>query len=137
MRFWNIFYSNKSSSNFDLLSKISDKYDSSITTLQSMESYSLFSDFFYDLNYYFYCISYKITNLGAQLLSMTSFSIESHSYDSLIMSVKFLSLIALLIFIRGGIPRYRFDHLTKIGWIKFLSLVVASILIELLLIYFM
>jgi len=137
MRFWNIFYSDKSSSNFDLLSKISDKYDSSISALRSMESYSLFSDFFYDLNYYFYCISHKITNLAAQLFSMTSFSIESHSYDSLIMSVKFLSLIALLIFIRGGIPRYRFDHLTKIGWIKFLSLVVASILIELLLIYFM
>lgn len=28
---------------------------------------------------------------------------------------KFLVLISLLIFVRGGLPRYRFDFLTKIG----------------------
>ena len=28
---------------------------------------------------------------------------------------KFILLIALLVFVRGGIPRYRFDFLTKIG----------------------
>jgi NADH:ubiquinone oxidoreductase subunit H len=50
-------------------------------------------------------------------------------------SVKFLLLIALLVFVRGGIPRYRYDFLTKIGWIKFLSLVLAVFLSSLLLIF--
>lgn len=36
-------------------------------------------------------------------------------------SIKFLLCIALLIFIRGGTPRYRYDYLTKIGWVKFLG----------------
>lgn len=137
MRFWNLFYSGENSYGLELASKISNNYDNAFNYLKSMDNYSMFSDFSYNINYYFYCASYKFNGLFTQFLSLTSFSIESHSYDSLIMSIKFLSLIALLIFIRGGIPRYRFDHLTKIGWIKFLSLVVASILIELLLIYFM
>ena len=34
---------------------------------------------------------------------------------ALTMAFKFLCLIALLIFIRGGVPRYRYDFLTKIG----------------------
>jgi NADH:ubiquinone oxidoreductase subunit H len=34
---------------------------------------------------------------------------------SVIIAIKFLLSIALLIFIRGGLPRYRFDHLTKVG----------------------
>jgi NADH:ubiquinone oxidoreductase subunit H len=33
----------------------------------------------------------------------------------MLMSLKFLVLIALLIFIRGGVPRYRYDFLTKMG----------------------
>ena len=37
------------------------------------------------------------------------------SVSALVISLKFLVLIALLIFIRGGIPRYRYDFLTKIG----------------------
>lgn len=52
---------------------------------------------------------------------------------ALSMSLKFIVLIALLVFIRGGIPRYRYDFLTKIGWIKFLSLVVIAFLTSLLL----
>jgi NADH:ubiquinone oxidoreductase subunit H len=49
--------------------------------------------------------------------------------------IKFLVLIALLVFVRGGIPRYRFDFLTKIGWIKFLSLVLSIFLSSMLLIF--
>jgi NADH:ubiquinone oxidoreductase subunit H len=47
---------------------------------------------------------------------------------------KFIVLIALLIFVRGGIPRYRYDFLTKVGWIKFLSLILSIFLSSLLLI---
>lgn len=46
-------------------------------------------------------------------------------------ALKFLLCIAVLIFVRGGIPRFRFDYLTRLGWIRFLSLVLLSFLIEL------
>ena len=45
--------------------------------------------------------------------------------DAICMAIKFLVCIALLIFARGGI-RFRFDYLTKLGWIRFLSLVLMS-----------
>lgn len=56
-------------------------------------------------------------------------------YSSVITSIKFIVLIALLVFVRGGIPRYRFDYLTKLGWTKFLSLILLSFLLELYLIW--
>ena len=51
------------------------------------------------------------------------------------MGIKFILLIALLVFVRGGIPRYRFDFLTKIGWIKFLSLILSIFLSSMLLVF--
>jgi NADH:ubiquinone oxidoreductase subunit H len=48
---------------------------------------------------------------------------------------KFILLLVLLVFVRGGIPRYRYDYLTKLGWIKFLGLVLCWFLQVLLLIY--
>jgi NADH:ubiquinone oxidoreductase subunit H len=56
------------------------------------------------------------------------------SAAALVVALKFILLIALLVFIRGGVPRYRYDFLTKIGWIKFLSLVIAVFLSSFLLI---
>ena len=61
------------------------------------------------------------------------FNLSTTSVNSLCMSIKFLLCIAFLIFARGGIPRFRFDYLTKLGWIRFLSLVLLSILMEILL----
>lgn len=55
------------------------------------------------------------------------------NYAAIFTAVKFLGAIALLIFARGGIPRFRFDYLTKLGWIRFLSLVLLSISVEILL----
>jgi NADH:ubiquinone oxidoreductase subunit H len=37
------------------------------------------------------------------------------SYLSIFMGLKFILLIGLLIVVRGGIPRYRYDFLTKLG----------------------
>lgn len=55
----------------------------------------------------------------------------SHTSVSLIaIAIKFLFCISLLIFARGGIPRFRFDYLTKLGWIRFLSLVILFFLVE-------
>ena len=57
------------------------------------------------------------------------------SFLSIFMGIKFVILIALLIVVRGGIPRYRYDFLTKLGWIKTLSLVLVVFIINLLLSY--
>lgn len=71
------------------------------------------------LNPIIYCMSvFKVTSLF-----------------SVFIAIKFVLLIALLIFVRGGIPRYRYDFLTKLGWIKTLSLVLALFIINLLLSY--
>ena len=53
--------------------------------------------------------------------------------NALLMALKFLACISLLIFARGGIPRFRFDYLTKLGWIRFLSLVLLALLVQILL----
>lgn len=62
-----------------------------------------------------------------------SFMLSEYSLSAIFFSIKFLIFIALLIFIRGGIPRYRFDYLTKLGWMKFLSLILLFFLFEFLL----
>nr|YP_010049540.1 NADH dehydrogenase subunit 1b [Strombidium cf. sulcatum]QPL15945.1 NADH dehydrogenase subunit 1b [Strombidium cf. sulcatum] len=54
--------------------------------------------------------------------SVTFLFIKQVNWYAIVFSVKFFLLIALLIFVRGGIPRYRYDFLTKMGWIKLLSL---------------
>jgi NADH:ubiquinone oxidoreductase subunit H len=38
--------------------------------------------------------------------------------------LKFCLAIGFLILIRGGTPRYRYDYLTKLGWLKFLNLII-------------
>jgi len=45
----------------------------------------------------------------------TYFNLSSSSVSLLLMALKFLLCISLLIFARGGIPRFRFDYLTKLG----------------------
>lgn len=39
-------------------------------------------------------------------------------------ALKFCLSIGFLVLIRGGTPRYRYDYLTKLGWLKFLGLVI-------------
>jgi len=78
-----------------------------------------------------YTLSYILSSLATSwFLLMSTFGVEA-----VVMSIKFLISVALLIFIRGSIPRYRFDHLTRIGWVKFLTLVVCFLLIELVFLY--
>ena len=40
-------------------------------------------------------------------------------------SSKILVSIMFLILIRGGTPRYRYDYLTKLGWLKFIGIALA------------
>ena len=119
---------------------ISITYYSALSATYSTTISGLF--IFEALNSYYVSVyTFLVSSLGllvytSELLyALALDSMSSSIVDSLIVSIKFLILVALLVFIRGGIPRYRFDHLTKMGWIKFLSLVLASILIEMLLIW--
>ena len=77
----------------------------------------------------------EFTPLSELLLVIScALNINTTVVNSLIMAAKFLFCIAFLIFARGGIPRFRFDYLTKLGWIRFLSLVLLSFTIEILII---
>jgi NADH:ubiquinone oxidoreductase subunit H len=40
---------------------------------------------------------------------------------AIIYSIKLVAMLSFLLLMRGGTPRYRYDYLTKLGWLKFLS----------------
>lgn len=42
--------------------------------------------------------------------------------------LKLSASLFFLIFIRAGLPRYRYDFLTKLGWVKFLLVSIASLI---------
>jgi NADH:ubiquinone oxidoreductase subunit H len=107
-------------------------YKSEYTSLLlSDATFVSLTSLYYKLQYIVDCV-----NLNLSLVfNSVFFSVSTTTFNALVIAFKFLILIALLIFIRGGIPRYRFDHLTKIGWIKYLSLVLASILMQFLLLW--
>jgi NADH:ubiquinone oxidoreductase subunit H len=79
---------------------------------------------------------HQLTLYGSNMITalLPNLLLKYTSIAALVMAIKFILLIALLVFIRGGVPRYRYDFLTKIGWIKFLSLVLAVFLSSLLLV---
>lgn len=100
--------------------------------LLSNETYSCCIHWQEYVNYttveYYNRVVSQCSNLLGSLLFLNTLN-----YAAIFTAVKFLSAIALLIFARGGIPRFRFDYLTKLGWIRFLSLVLLSIAVEILL----
>lgn len=124
-----------------LLSLMNDfvQFISSLFTVKTDFASSILSDtVMLHLTTTYYKIQFSVDclyNLASNIYSSVFGSVSTISFNSIIVALKFVSLIALLIFIRGGIPRYRFDHLTKIGWIKYLSLVLASMLIQFLLLW--
>ena len=99
---------------------ISITYYSALSATYSTTISGLF--IFEALNSYYVSVyTFLVSSLGlfvytSELLyALALDSMSSSIVDSLIVSIKFLILVALLVFIRGGIPRYRFDHLTKMG----------------------
>lgn len=110
--------------------------------------------YFYDLYFSFFWRTYLVSSLPQALLSCVlyfynlgltfinyldslfypiAFFFNEYTISAFIYALKFLCFIAILIFVRGGIPRYRFDYLTKLGWMKFLSLILLFFLFEFLL----
>ncbi len=73
--------------------------------------FNFFLDFFFfQLSEFFCSLSYR--SFGGDILNLESLLLYN---PSLIFSLKFLFVIFFLILIRGGIPRYRYDYLTKLG----------------------
>ena len=85
-------------------------------------------DIFYDSLFFLFFIKffpffvfiylYKITyifNIYINLFLLNIFFFKIINFNILIISLKFIFCTSLLIFVRGGIPRYRYDFLTKIG----------------------
>lgn len=66
---------------------------------------------------------FSIDALGSYAISRnyTEFLSIMPRNASIWFATKLLVCIAMLIFVRGGLPRYRYDYLTKIGWLKFLG----------------
>ena len=55
-------------------------------------------------------------------LNSTSFATALHDVTpSWPLTYKLTTALAFLIAIRGCLPRYRYDFLTKLGWVKFLG----------------
>lgn len=79
----------------------------------------------------------EILNSATHLLDLLSyyffFDFKYSTNYTIIFIFKIVSCLSFLIFIRGGVPRYRYDFLTKIGWIKFLGYVIVIFLLSLIL----
>ena len=73
---------------------------------------SLVIDFFIS---FIVCIDNTIILIMDFLEIVTYFNLSHGSISLVLTSIKFLLCISLLIFARGGIPRFRFDYLTKLG----------------------
>jgi NADH:ubiquinone oxidoreductase subunit H len=73
--------------------------------------------------------------LDTGFLSETLFAFVKDSFwysystnYTFIFTTKLALCLVFLSAIRGGVPRYRYDFLTKMGWVKFLGLVLAVFL---------
>lgn len=71
---------------------------------------------------------------GLTLATITATTLVKNT--SFLFTLKLTVSVMLLVLIRGGTPRYRYDYLTKLGWLKFFGLVVVFFL-TLLLVYFL
>lgn len=56
-----------------------------------------------------------LINLVSLIEPLIDIQFSTNMKDAICIAIKFLLCIALLIFARGGIPRFRFDYLTKLG----------------------
>lgn len=92
-----------------------------------IEFFFLFNDFFLNCIYGFLDL---INPFFFNSLSLINWQIGLNLPQnfSLFLGIKFCLCISFLILIRGGTPRYRYDFLTKLGWLKFLSLILLVLI---------
>jgi len=69
-----------------------------------------------------FCCSQDLALMNFCHLTSPSFSTHLHDITpSWPMTYKLTLALAFLIAVRGCLPRYRYDFLTKLGWVKFLG----------------
>lgn len=68
-------------------------------------------------------------------LVKNSYNTQFAQNITLFFGLKMVMTIGLLILIRGGTPRYRYDYLTKLGWLKFIGLIIL-VLVSAFLLFF-
>jgi NADH:ubiquinone oxidoreductase subunit H len=101
----------------------------------------LILDFFFYINFFLYELCFKILNTVDPLLQNGLFLFNWKIFYqfpqnmSFFFGIKFCLAIAFLILIRGGTPRYRYDFLTKLGWLKFLGFIVLAFFSSLLIFF--
>lgn len=91
--------------------------------LQNLE---IFKDIFCFVHTFLIFIINLFINYSQISISIKSFSIfYTFTFNnSIVFGIKFLVCIAFLVLIRGGTPRYRYDYLTKLGWLKFINIII-------------
>lgn len=80
------------------------------------KNFLLYIQFF--LFFFIIIISQLLYTIYSNIMSPILYLLYLHKITSLFsifFAIKFVLLIALLVFVRGGIPRYRYDFLTKLG----------------------
>lgn len=82
------------------------------------------------VNFIYKFIEYFIIN-PIDFLLLTPCPFFSHSYFTWLLPTifyfegKFILVLGFLIAIRVGTPRYRYDFLSKLGWLKLLSITLS------------
>lgn len=90
----------------------------------------LLNEIFFFVNFFIYDVSFKFFNFIDPFLQNGLFIFNSKTFYqfpqnmTFFFAIKFCLCIAFLVLIRGGLPRYRYDYLTKLGWLKFLSFII-------------
>jgi NADH:ubiquinone oxidoreductase subunit H len=86
-------------------------YDFDYSSFTSDELHS-FSQSFLEM---IITLQFSLTNIILLPESLLRFQVDTNMKDAILIALKFLLCVSLLIFARGGIPRFRFDYLTKLG----------------------
>ena len=95
-------------------------------------------DYTFNVNFFLYDLFSFVVNFfdpffqnGFYLFNW-KINYESNHNMTFFFAIKFCLAIGFLILIRGGTPRYRYDYLTKLGWLKFLGFIILVFLASLL-----
>lgn len=92
------------------------------------------NDFFFFISFFFYEFTFNLLNLLDPFLQngLTIFNTKIFyqfpQNMTFFFAIKFCLCISFLVLIRGGAPRYRYDYLTKLGWLKFLGFIILMFL---------
>jgi NADH:ubiquinone oxidoreductase subunit H len=88
-----------------------------------------FLDYIFFINFFISDLFFKTINLidpfiqnGFHMLNW-KINYQFNQNMTFFFAIKFCLAIGLLVLIRGGAPRYRYDYLTKLGWLKFLGFI--------------